>query len=170
MRSRSMSWFGETVVSLRRLACLLLLGATAMTARAETVRCPDLAAAVQVVACPAEEELRYTFTGYCSDNARMYRGENDVCADYEAYRKLKNLALWESADGVFQGYVSCDLPPAALRQARAATMTVAKQGKITRLVCSYGDGIALTYRSRAACQVEGSGRCATAAACTAKCD
>lgn len=169
MQSSLMSRFGDTAVKLRLLAIVLLFGVTAITAHAEIVRCPDLAAAVQVVACPAEEELRYTFTGYCSDNARMYRGENDVCADYAAYRKLKNVALWESADGVFQGYLSCDLSLAELRQAKAAAMTVAKQGKITRLVCSYGDGITLTYRSRAECKVEGA-RCTAAAACSAQCD
>lgn len=156
-----------------RLACtagLLLLAALAPPVRAASVACPDLVAAVQVGACPAEEELLYTFTGYCSDNARMYRGENDVCTDYARYRKLKNIVLWESVDGNFQGYVSCDLPVATLRQARAAAMTVAKQGKITRLACSYSDGLVFTHRSRAECKVQGSGRCTADAACTAKCD
>ncbi|MDP2135755.1 MAG: hypothetical protein Q8J99_19300, partial [Sulfuritalea sp.] len=64
---------------------------------ATVVSCPDLATAVQVAACPAEEELSYTFTGYCSDNSRTYKGDTDVCTDYQAYRKLKNVALWESA-------------------------------------------------------------------------
>jgi len=158
-------------MKLRLAFCCLLLGPVALSARAEVVACPDLAAAVQVGTCPAEEELRYTYTGYCSDNARMYRGESDVCTDYRAYRKLKNVVLWESADGVFQGYVSCDLPAAALRQAKAVTMTVAKQGKITRLVCGYGDGLAFTYRTRAECKVQGAGNCAAdGAACTAHCN
>ena len=156
-------------MNLRRVACLFLLGPVALSARAAVVACPDLAAAVQVGTCPAEEELRYTYTGYCSDDARMYRGESDVCADYRRYRKLKNVVLWESADGAFQAYVSCDLPVATLRQAKAAAMTVAKQGKITRLVCSHGDGLTFTYRTRAECKVQGAGNCA-AGACAADCD
>lgn len=158
-------------MNLRIAFCFLLLGPVTLSARAEAVSCPDLAAAVQVGTCPAEEDLRYTYTGYCSDDARMYRGDSDVCADYRRYRKLKNVVLWESADGVFQGYVSCDLPATTLRQARAATMVAGKQGKITRLVCSYGDGLAFTYRTRAECKVQGAGNCAAAAgACTASCN
>lgn len=149
------------------LAIAVFAIAATPAAFAESVGCPDLAAAVQVGACPPEEELRYTFSGYCSDNARMYRGENDVCVDYQRYRKLKNVAMWESADGRFQAYVSCDLPLASLRQARAATMKVSKQGKITRLSCSYGDGLAFTWRSREECKVL-VGDCA-AGACTADC-
>ena len=67
---------------------------------------------VQVNACPTEEELQYTYTGYCSDNAMAYANKTDSCVRYEDYRKLKNLARWESKDGRFDGYVSCDLPRA----------------------------------------------------------
>lgn len=156
-------------MNLRLAVCFLLLGPAAMAARAETVTCPDLGAAVQVGTCPAEEELRYTFGGYCGDNSRMYRGENDVCADYQSYRKLKNVVMWESADGRFHAYLSCDLPAAALSQARPATMSVGKQGKITRLACSYGEGMVFSYRSRGECKVQGGGDC-TAAACSAICE
>jgi len=149
------------------LAIAALAITTAPAAFAESVGCPDLASAVQVGVCPPEEELRYTFSGYCSDNARMYRGENDVCVDYQRYRKLKNVVMWESADGRFHAYVSCDLPAASLRQTRAAAMKVSKQGKITRLTCSYGDGIAFTWRTREECKVQ-VGDC-TGAACTADC-
>jgi predicted secreted protein len=99
----------------------------------------------------------------------MYRGENDVCHDYARYRKLKNIVMWESADGAFQGYVSCDVPAATLRQAKAVAMTVAKQGRITRLTCGYGDGIAFTWRTRAECKVQTAG-CTAAAPCEAQCD
>jgi hypothetical protein len=156
-------------MNLRFASCLFLLAPIALAARADVVSCPDLAAAVQVGTCPAEEDLRYTYTGYCSDDARMYRGDNDVCADYRRYRKLKNVVLWESADGAFQAYVSCDLPAATLRQARAATMSVGKQGKITRLTCGYGEGLAFTYRTRAECKVQ-TASCSADAACKASCD
>ena len=106
-------------MKLNSLAVLFLLGPPPL-AFAATVPCPDLAQAVQVGACPAEEELKHTFTGYCSDDAKAYKGDTDVCTDYRRYRALKNVALWESRDGSFQGYVSCDLSPAPVRDARAA--------------------------------------------------
>ena len=158
-------------MALRLSVCLVLLGAAILPARAETLSCPDLKTAVQVGTCPAEEELLYTFTGYCSDNSRMYRGDSDVCTDYQRYRELKNIVLWESADGTFQGYVSCDLPVEKLRQKKPAGVSVAKQGKITRLLCSYGDGMVFAHRTRAECKVQGAGSCATdPAACTATCN
>jgi len=154
-----------------RLSVLALLCAASLPAAAASVACPDLATAVQVASCPAEEELRYTFTGYCSDNSRTYKGDADVCTDYQLYRKLKNVALWESADGNFNAYVSCDLPAAAVKAAKVSAVKVGKQGKITQLVCSYSEGLSFTWRTRAECKVAAGADCKTdAAACKASCD
>jgi len=155
-------------------ACLwvlaLLVGPALPPATAAVVSCPDLAVATQVATCPAEEELKYTFTGYCSDDSKAYRGETDVCTDYLLYRKLKNVALWESADGAFSAYVSCDRPPASVKAAMASAVKVGKQGKMTQVICSYGEGVSFTYRTRTECKVEG-GDCATnPAACKANCN
>jgi hypothetical protein len=155
-------------MNLRFAVCFVLFAPIALAARAEVVSCPDLAAAVQVGTCPAEEDLRYTYHAYCSDDARMYRGDNDLCADYRRYRKAKNVVLWESKDGAFQGYASCDVPAATLRQAKPLSMSAGKQGKITRLACNYGEGLVFSYRSRGECKVL-TGECATGA-CTADCD
>ncbi len=153
-----------------RMLLVLMFGcAAALPAAAKDVACPDLASAVQVASCPSEEELRYTFMGYCSDNARMY-SKDDNCASYETYRKLKNIALWESADGEFQAYVSCDLSPAITKAAQPQKISVGKAGKLTRLACDYGEGIVFTYRTRAQCTVSGDGACAPGAPCKARCD
>ena len=152
-------------------ADLFLLGTPLPLAFAATVPCPDLAQAVQVGACPAEEELKYTFSGYCSDDAKAYKGETDVCTDYRLYRALKNVALWESGDGVFNAYVSCDLPAEKLRGARVSAVRVGKQGKMTQLVCSYGEGLSFTWRTRAECKVEAGTDCgANPASCKASCE
>jgi hypothetical protein len=157
-------------MKLNQLAVLFLLGAPPL-AFAATVTCPNLAQAVQVGACPAEEELRYTYAGFCSDDTKAYKGETDVCTDYRLYRALKNVALWESGDGVFNAYVSCDLPAGKLKGARAAAIKVGKQGKITQLVCSYGDGISFTWRTRAECRVDAGANCAAdPASCRADCE
>lgn len=153
------------------LVLAALVWPTLPVAMAAAVSCPDLAGAVQVAACPADEELKHTFTGYCSDDAKAYKGETDVCTDYRRYRQLKNVALWESADGVFSAYVSCDLPPAVIRGTKLAAIRVGKQGKMTQLVCGYGEGLSFTYRTRAECRVEGGADCAAnPAGCKASCD
>lgn len=136
---------------------------------AAEVACPDLSAAIQVEPCPSEEELRYTFNGFCGDNARMYAKDTDTCDSYETYRKVKNIALWESAGGEFQAYVSCDLDPAAVKAAKPQSIGVGKAGKLTRVACEYGRGIVFAYRTRAACKVVGDGTC-PGANCKASCD
>lgn len=159
-------------MKLQQWIALCLHAAILPTALAATVPCPDLAQAVQVGACPGEEELKYTFTGYCSDNAKAYKGETDVCTDYQRYRAMKNIALWESADGVFNAYVSCDLPEKALRSARGSAIKVTRQGKMTRLVCSYGEGVSFTLRTHAECKLdEAAASCAAdPSACKAVCE
>lgn len=142
------------------------------TVEAAEIGCPDLAQAVQVASCPSDEELRYTFTGYCSDNNRSYKGDADVCTDFERYRRLKNVALWESADGNFSAYVSCDRAPASVRSARPGTVRVARQGSITILSCGYGDGLTFSHRTRGACRVGDAAKACGSdnAACRANCD
>ena len=152
------------------LTLLLLSGLSMNAAFAETVGCPDLAQAVQVGACPSEEDLRYTYTGYCSDNARMYDMKDDVCATFENYRKLKNVVLWESGDGAFSGYLSCDLPAAKVKAAPVVALAVARRGNMTRVVCTYGDGVMLSHRTKLSCRAEGDGSCpGNPAGCRASC-
>jgi hypothetical protein len=151
-----------------KLLWLALALLPAMAHAAGTVSCPDLSSAVQIATCPSEAELKYTFTGYCADAARLY-DEDPACADERLYRQKKNVALWESRDASFQGYVSCDLAPASVRDASAARIAVTRVGSITRIACIYRDGIVFTQRTRAACKVAGDGDCATGH-CKASCD
>lgn len=154
----------------RHVALALLALPTA--ALADTVACPDLTTAVQVATCPSEDELRHTFTGFCSDNARIYNwNEESVCTDYSLYRRLKNVALWEAKGGDFQGYVSCDLPKEQVKAAKPTKIAVVAKGKLTRVVCSYSGDISFAYRTKAQCKVEGSGDCAAdPAGCKASCN
>lgn len=155
---------------MNKLVLALLLGA-ALPALAETIACPDPARAVQVATCPSEEELKYTYNGFCSDDRRLYAKDYDTCASYENYRREKNVALWESADGAFQAYLSCDLPAGALKNLKPVSISVGKQGKLTRLACSYGEKITFAYRTKAQCKVQGGGNCAADAnACKASCE
>ncbi len=131
----------------------VVLAALSVTASAATFVCPDLSTAAQVNACPPEEVLKFTYSGFCSDNAKAYANQTDSCIRYDDYRAMKNVAMWESADGAFDGYISCGLPPAQVKALKPAGMTLEKLGKLTKLVCSYDKGIRLTHRTRANCTV-----------------
>jgi hypothetical protein len=146
------------------------LAIAAMTpAFAGEIACPDLSTSVQVAPCPSEEELRYTFNGFCGDNARMFAKDTDTCVSYENYRKVKNNALWEAGSSEFQGYVSCDLDPSSVKAAKVQSIAVGKAGKLTRVVCEYGNGVVFAFRTHAACKIQGEGACA-GASCKASCD
>lgn len=132
----------------------LLLASLSLTASAVTLVCPDLSGAAQVNACPLEEELKYTYNGFCSDTAKAYANQTDSCLRYEDYRAMKNVALWESKDGVFDGYVSCDLPAAQVKALKPTAMQVERQGKLTKLLCSYANGVNFTYRTKGTCKVD----------------
>lgn len=155
---------------LRLCAFVLLFGPVVSSAIAGTVSCPDLSTAVQVAACPGEDDLKFTFTGFCSDNARMYSKDSDVCTDYQRYRQLKNVTLWESRDGDFHAYISCDLPLSKVREAKATRISVGKKAGIARLACTYGEGIVFTNRTRAECTVDEKTDCvADPVSCAAQC-
>ncbi len=155
----------------RLLVPALLLASLSLPVAAAPYACPDLAVARQVNACPTEEELKHTYSGFCSDDKKAYAGETDNCMRYDDYRAMKNNALWESADGAFDGYVSCDLPQAGLKALKATGMKVAKQGSITKVVCSYASGVNFTYRTKGSCQVVDDKACAAnPSACQAACD
>ena len=155
----------------KHLPLALLLATLSLGATAGTMTCPDLAGAVQVNACPTEEELKFTYNGFCSDTAKAYANQTDSCIKYEDYREMKNLAMWESKDGVFSGYISCALPADQLKASKVSTMAVERQGKLNKLVCSYANNVRLTYRTKAACAVDNEKACkANPASCTATCD
>jgi hypothetical protein len=166
---------GDTLQGALMMTRSFLFGALAAlfslpTAATELV-CPDLSALVQVNGCPTEEQLQFTYVGYCSDDANSYGNKTDSCIAYADYRKLKNLARWESADGQFDGYLSCDLPPAQWRTQKPSSIALVMQGKIAKVVCSYPQGINLTYRSRETCVVADAKACADdTTACRATCN
>ena len=158
-------------MNLRQLSFALALAVLHLSATAATLSCPDLATAVQVNACPAEDELKHTYTGFCSDTAKAYANQTDSCIRYEDYREMKNVALWESKDGVFSGYVSCDMSADKLKAGKATAMNVVRQGKLNKLVCAYPNNLNFTYRTKGACAVDNEKACAANPAnCKATCD
>ncbi|OAN43731.1 hypothetical protein [Magnetospirillum moscoviense] len=124
------------------------------SAAAADFTCPSMADIVQVGSCPTEPEMRWGFSGYCADNARMYdKDGKDICTDIERYKEAKNVSLWEA--GPFQGYLSCTAPPESLKAAKLDDIGVGKAGAITRVVCRYEGGHEMVMRTRAPCTRDG---------------
>ncbi|WP_096700676.1 hypothetical protein [Magnetospirillum sp. 15-1] len=136
---------------IRRLAFVLSL--ISLPALAAEVTCPDLSAAQQVGACASEQELKWGFTGYCGDDQRLYGKAEDTCLSEEHYRKVKDVSLWEV--GEFQGYLHCSKPAETIRSSKFKSIGAIRIGSMTRVVCSYDNGLDLTYRTKAPCSVEG---------------
>lgn len=153
-----------------QLAVTSLLSLLGAGVQAETMSCPDLGTAVQVNACPTDEELQYTFKGYCGDNTRMYDKGEQVCTDFALYRLLKNVSLWETKDGRFDGYVSCETGIVPLAQGRAVKLVVSKQGSVTRVACSYDVGVTFTHRTKAKCTATVEDCSGAQGTCKAECE
>ena len=148
----------------RPLFTSLLLSAALTPAFAETLSCPELRHAVQVGACPSEAELRFTFNGFCSADARAYGNDAELCIDYGNYRKRKNVSLWESGDGRFHAYVSCDLTTARV-QAMAGRHVGGKERQDDAADLRLRDRrnarerVSFTHRTRDACHIDDTGAC-----------
>lgn len=155
---------------LRTIFLVLALGTTVPAVLAAPVDCPDLNHAVRAGICPTEEELLFTFNGYCSDNERIYGKGAEVCTSYQAYRRMKNIVLWESKDGDFQAYVSCDMPEDRLKAMQPKGISASKVKGINRLTCTYEDGVVFTRRTHDACRIESAAACKhMPSACRAEC-
>lgn len=150
---------------------LLIAAAAAVQAAERTLSCPDPGTVTRVGTCPSEAELRYTFTGYCSANERMYAKDEGACTSFEGYRRIKDVVLVESAGGVFEGYLSCRVDPKALLGQKPRSVAVTRKGNLTRVVCDYPGDVTLVHRTKSTCTVADAERCASdAQACKASCD
>lgn len=149
-------------------ACSLLAATAALS---QELSCPQPGSLVQVSACQPDDQLRQSYIGYCSDNRRLYARDSDTCSSFEHFLQAKNTTRWESGDGRFEGYRSCQAGgPAALPAPR---MSLERQGAITVVACRYGAQATLTHRTRARCSWVDNTACAAGAdptACRARCD
>lgn len=87
---------------------------------------------------------------------------------FNRYSDLKKIALWDSADGVFDAYISCDLPTGALQGVTVSGIRVANQGQLTQLVCSYAADVNFVHRTRATRQPDPNADCAAWRPCHRK--
>lgn len=151
------------------LLSLVLAGSLGVTAaQAETLACPTLSTATQVQPCPTEDELKYTYTGYCSDNARLYGRDVLTCASFENYKAAKNNALWEADGGRFDGYLSCNVGAETIKASKAVKIRVERVKTLTRVICDYENDHRMVHRTKSVCAVEATD--CTSGECKANCE
>ena len=117
--------------------------------------CPDLSQAKQVLDCPTDEELRRMFRSTCGGENAPDAKEPELCDAFAEFKRQKNNALWESADGEFMGYLTCNRPPEEIKKAKAAGIGIGRRGKLTKISCVYDGGVKMTRRTRETCTVPG---------------
>lgn len=130
----------------------------AQSAWAENVyTCPDISKAVKVGACPSEGDLERMFSSTCG--SRDTKNENThakgVCSNFERFKKAKNTALWESADGSFEGYISCDAKESEIKAGKLIKISRSQKREWDSVRCAYEGGSELVLRTRETCEIAG---------------
>ena len=116
--------YGDSFMRSHILALTLLTLSTGTLAA--TVACPDMKSAVRAGVCPTEEELLFTFNGYCSDNARLYRKGHGGLQRPGLPEDEERRALGKSRRGI-QGYVSCEMPESQLKALKPTAIAANKE-------------------------------------------
>ena len=145
---------------------------------AATVACPDMKSAVRAGVCPTEEELLFHLQRLLQRQRPPLRQGHGGLHRLSGLPEDEERRAVESRDGEFQGYVSCEMPESQLKALKPTAIAANKEmtggrgseRSINRLMCSYGEGIVFSRRSREECRVEAAEACRTdAAACKADC-
>ena len=136
------------------VAATLLL-CTAVAAAKSTIHCPDLSQARQLAECPAEADLKRMFKITCGFERDPDAEKPELCDSYTEYKRRKNVALWESADGEFMAYVSCSIPVQQVKQSAVTGITVSQKNGLYKVSCLYQGGTRFTHRTRSVCRIPG---------------
>jgi len=137
--------------------CLFLLFVT-QAAWAQSVHtCPDISKSAKVGGCSSDEELIRMFSNTCGwqDTENENPHAKGICKNYNLFRKARNTALWESGDGKYDGYLSCDKKESEIKASKLVKISVAQKKKYHRVICSYEGGSELVFRTHEICEIPG---------------
>ena len=137
--------------------CLILLFVT-QPAWAESVyTCPDISKSAKVGGCPSDDELKRMFSNICGwrDTENENPHAKGVCKYYSLFRKAKNTALWESGDGKYEGYLSCDTKENEIKASKLIKISIGQKREWNRVICTYEGGSELVLRTREICEIPG---------------
>jgi len=71
------------------------------------------------------------------------------------FKMAKNTALWESADGEYMGYVTCNVPVDKIKAGKLQKISLGQKRVMDRIICSYEGGGELVLRTRETCKIPG---------------
>lgn len=133
---------------------LMILTLLAHPLQAETVLlCPDMAQAKQVGECAAEDEIKSMFKRTFGLSCDPQAKDSMECEKYAQFKMKKYSALWESSDGVFMGYVTCNSSAAEISKAKPSSVSISQKNGLHKITCKYQEGVSLSMRTRNDCRV-----------------
>lgn len=137
--------------------CLILLFVAQASWANSVYTCPDISKSVKVGGCPSDDELIRMFSNNCgwrdTENDNPYA--KGICKNYSVFRKAKNTALWESDDGEYSGYLSCDTKENEIKASKLVKISISQKREWFRVICSYEGGSELVLRTREMCEIPG---------------
>ncbi len=139
------------------LICLIAMFASQPLFAEIVYTCPEISTAKQVADCPADEEMKrmYELTCGLGEDKNPDPSVAGICSSYDAFLQKKQSALWESGDGQYMGYVSCNTPASKIKQGRLLTIGLSQRGVMDKIDCSYEGGVTLSLRTRKQCRIPG---------------
>ncbi|MEW8506258.1 MAG: hypothetical protein AB2598_06100 [Candidatus Thiodiazotropha sp.] len=138
------------------LICIIAVLFSGSVMAGNTLHCPDISQAQQLLDCPAEEEMKRMFKITCGfERDPNAKKPTELCDSYAEFKRRKYNTMWESADKAFMGYVNCAVPPAEIKKGQTSSVSVSQKNGLYKVTCSYDSGAKLTMRTRRVCRVPG---------------
>ncbi|MCP3850093.1 MAG: hypothetical protein GY694_07645, partial [Gammaproteobacteria bacterium] len=137
--------------------CLISLFVTQPIWAINVYTCPDISKSVKIGGCPSDDELKRMFNATCGwdDTENDNPHAKGVCKNYSLFRKAKNTALWESKDGEYSGYLSCDKKESEIKATKLVKISTTLKKQINRVICTYEGGSELVLRTFEFCEIAG---------------
>ena len=137
--------------------CLILLFVTQSALAMNVYTCPDISKSAKVGGCSSDDELKRMFSATCGwqDTKNENPHAKGICKNYSLFRKAKNTALWESGDGKYDGYLSCDTKENEIKASKLVKISIAQKLEWNRVICTYEGGSELVLRTRETCEISG---------------
>jgi hypothetical protein len=137
--------------------CLILLFVTQPALAMSVYTCPDISKSAKVGGCSSDDELKRMFSVTCGwqDTKNENPHAKGICKNYSLFRKAKNNALWESSDGKYDGYLSCDTKENEIKASKLVKISIAQKFQLNRVICTYEGGSELVLRTRETCEIPG---------------
>ncbi|TVO74213.1 hypothetical protein [Sedimenticola selenatireducens] len=132
---------------------LALTLATSNVLAGTVLLCPDMSQAKQVGECVTEDEIKNMFKRTFGLECDPQLKDSMECEKYAEFKQKKYSALWESFDGEFMGYVTCNAPASEISNGKPSSVAISQTNGLYKITCNYQKGVSLSMRTRNVCRV-----------------